>query len=116
MKLLTQAIIKTLPPLYSTKLVPLAEQIVRVKFFNPCGAGTWLVIEGSEEIADDGTRDWLFWGLAKLQCAEWGYFSLSELLTFRGPFGIGIERDLWFEPAPIGAIAEREGIERERLG
>ena len=27
---------------------------------------------------------------------EWGSFALDELEAYRGPFGIGIERDLYF--------------------
>ena len=30
-------------------------------------------------------------------CPEVGSFSLEELETFQGPFGLGIERDLYFE-------------------
>jgi hypothetical protein len=28
---------------------------------------------------------------------EWGYFSLDELESFTGQFGLGIERDLYFQ-------------------
>jgi hypothetical protein len=27
---------------------------------------------------------------------EWGYFSLDELESYKGQFGLGIERDLYF--------------------
>lgn len=60
-----------------------------VKFFNPCGAGTWLI----SEIDEDG--DTLF-GLCDLGmgCPELGYVSLSELKGIKLRFGLGIERDL----------------------
>jgi hypothetical protein len=63
-----------------------------VKFFNPCGAATWL----ATELDADG--DTLF-GLADLGfgCPELGSFSLSEIAGIRLPFGLGIERDLHFE-------------------
>ncbi len=63
-----------------------------VKFFNPCGAATWL----ATELDADG--DTLF-GLADLGfgCPELGSFSLSEIARVRLPFGLGIERDLHFE-------------------
>ncbi len=63
-----------------------------VKFFNPCGAATWL----ATELDADG--DTLF-GLADLGfgCPELGSFSLSEIAGLRLPFGLGIERDLHFE-------------------
>ena len=61
------------------------------KFFNPCGAATWL----ATELDEDG--DTLF-GLADLGfgCPELGSFSLSELESIRLPLGLGIERDLTF--------------------
>ena len=65
-----------------------------VKFFNPCGAATWLF----SELDPDG--DTLF-GLCDLGmgCPELGYASLSELAAVKvPPFGLGIERDLWFTP------------------
>jgi len=62
-----------------------------VKFFNPCGAATWL----ATELDADG--DTLF-GLADLGfgCPELGSFSLAELAGVRNRFGLGIERDLHF--------------------
>jgi len=62
-----------------------------VKFFNPLGAATWLA---TELYAD---RDTLF-GLADLGfgCPELGTFSLSEIVSVRLPFGLGIERDIGF--------------------
>ena len=65
---------------------------VIVKFFNPTGAGTWYVTEGQK--LEDG--DWEFYGLADIHESELGYFRLSELQSFRGRFGLGIERDLHF--------------------
>jgi hypothetical protein len=73
-----------------------------VKFFNPCGAGTWL----ATELYPDG--DTLF-GLADLGfgCPELGVFSLAELAGLRLPFGLAIERDLHFEGLfPLSAYAE----------
>lgn len=64
-----------------------------VKFFNPCGIGTWLVTEAEKQ--ENG--DWLFYGYVNLHESEWGYFSLSELESLRLPFGLKIERDLYFE-------------------
>ena len=64
-----------------------------VKLFNPCGAGTWLVTELDPEDTS------VAFGLADLGfgCPEAGSFSLKELEAFQGPFGLGIERDLYFE-------------------
>ena len=62
-----------------------------VKFFNPCGAATWLL----SELDEDG--DTLF-GLCDLGfgCAELGSASLSEIESVEVSFGLKIERDLHF--------------------
>ena len=78
-----------------------------VKFFDPSGAGTWLFADLDPE---DG--DTLF-GLADLGFGtpELGYTSLAEIAAIRGRFGLGIERDLYFEPKhslSIYAEAARE--------
>ena len=71
-----------------------------VRFFNPCGTGTWLFAELSE----DG--DTLF-GLCDLGEPELGYASLSEIASLRLRFGLGIERDLHFKPVqPLSVYAE----------
>lgn len=63
-----------------------------VKFFAPMGAATWL----ATELDADG--DTLF-GLADLGfgCPELGSFSLAEIAALRLPFGLAIERDLYFK-------------------
>ena len=68
-----------------------------IKLFNPLGAATWI----ATELDDDG--DTLF-GLADLGfgCPELGSFSLREIASVRLPLGLGIERDIIFEPlAPL---------------
>ncbi len=62
-----------------------------VKLFHPLSAATWL----ASELAEDG--DALF-GLADLGfgCPELGWFSLSEIEALRLPYGLRIERDLYF--------------------
>lgn len=72
-----------------------------VKFFNPIDIGTWL----ATELDADG--DTLF-GLAQLNdVPELGSFSLEELSSLRLPYGMHIERDIFFTGAlPISAYAE----------
>lgn len=98
MKLLTKEVTNKLPKLYSTENVPLSEKEVVCKFFNPCGAGTWYVIEGQEE---DG--DFIFFGLVDLHEKEFGYFSLNELLAIKLPFGLRIERDIHFSAKKVSS-------------
>ena len=94
MKLITKAIEKELlrHPLYSTD--GKENKKVIVKFFNPCGVGTWLVYEG--EKLENG--DWEFFGNVDLGYGyEMGYFRLSDLTSIRLPFGLKIERDMYFK-------------------
>lgn len=72
---------------------------VLVKYFNPCGAGTWLITEAEQQ--ENG--DWLLYGYCHLFEWEWGYVALSELESVRLPFGLGIERELY---ATGGVVAD----------
>ena len=86
---------------------PDSDPVPPLKLFNPAGAGTWLVTELDPDDPSIG------FGLADLGfgCPELGSFSLDELRSFQGPFGLGIERDLWFEgrwPISVYAAAARQ--------
>jgi len=60
-----------------------------VKFFNPCGAATWLLTELDPDEPD------IAFGLCDLgmQSPELGSVLISELESVHGPLGLGIERD-----------------------
>ena len=64
-----------------------------VKWFNTGGSGTWLVSELDPEYPDECA-----FGLADLGFGtpESGSIGLLELTEYRGPFGLGIERDIHF--------------------
>ena len=112
------------------------DPIVVTKFFNPTGAGTWyatelvylikrtdedgesetLEVEASkiDEFKDCEVVDMLFFGYVSIHgdfCDEWGYFELSELESVKcPPFGMGIERDLYFDPKPISKVCPKAVI------
>ena len=74
-----------------------------VKLFDPCGAATWLLTE------IDSYDETVAWGLCDLGQGEpeFGAVSLVELASYRGRFGLGIERDLYFRAqGPISAYIE----------
>ena len=76
------------------------DPLIIAKFFNPCGAGTWYATE-----YDFNTRT--FFGYVSIfgdWNDEWGSFSLGELESYRGPLGIGIERDLYFVEKPASQV------------
>jgi len=89
-KLLPCEIERKLPPLRSTDGKDPSEVKVPLKLFNPCGAGTWYVTEF-------GAEERLFFGFAEITDGELGYFALDELEGYRGPLGLGIERDVWWD-------------------
>lgn len=98
MKLLTDEIRHRLPPLYANEHEP--DPLVQVKFFTPWTGWTWYATEF------DG--DDTFFGLVEGLETELGYFSLSELESARGPGGLRIERDMYFEPTPLSQFTRRK--------
>jgi hypothetical protein len=92
-ELLPKDIQDQLPPLYSQDGKGW-DAIAQVKFFTPTSSWTWWATEYDPE-----TRT--FFGLVEGFERELGYFSLDELQEFRGPFGLGIERDLYWDPKPL---------------
>ena len=93
MNLLPNDIRKQLPKLYATERVPAADKIAVVKFFTPDTSWSWYVCEF------DGD-DTLFGFVIGLE-AEWGYISLAELQSVRGPLGLRVERDRYWRPKPM---------------
>ena len=95
-ELLSQELRQRLPALRSQETI--SDPIVHAKFFTPDSNWTWFVTEGSPE-----GDDFIFFGYVCGFEEEWGYFSLNELESVRGPLHLSIERDLFFRPAPIRA-------------
>lgn len=94
MKLLTEQIkekFRKTYPLYSQESTE--DPQVVVKYFNPIGLGTWYITEANEQ--EDG--DWLMFGLCCIDEAEFGYICLSQLESLQLPYGLSIERDLYFD-------------------
>ena len=89
MKLLTEEIIKALPPLYTTDNIQLEDKVVICKFFIPGTYWSWFVFEG--QVEED---DFCFFGMVHGHEKEMGYFYLFELNNVKNSLGISIERDL----------------------
>ncbi len=81
-----------LPALYATQNE--VDPIAHLKFFTPDSCWTWYCLE-----YDPQQR--LCFGLVVGHEREVGYFSLDELETVRGPLGLPIERDLYWEPTRL---------------
>lgn len=100
MKLLTKELVDKFAKVGRQEEVK--DPVVIAKFFNPAGAGTWYATEYDPE-------EKMFFGFVSIfgdWNDEWGSFSLVELENYRGKFGLGIERDLYFDPKPFSKILE----------
>ena len=71
--------------------------IIICKFFDPTGSWTWYATEYDPESNE-------FFGLVHGFENELGYFSLDELQSARGRFGLGIERDLHWTEATLAQV------------
>ena len=94
MKLMTQELRRTIPALYTTENE--LDPTIHAKFFTPDSNWTWYVLEFNGED--------IFFGLVVGLETELGYFSLSELKSVRGPLGLPIERDMYFESQSLSKV------------
>lgn len=102
MELLPKQLAASLPPLRGAEAEGL-DALARVKFFTPDAGWTWYA---SEYDGDD-----LFFGFVAGAEPELGYFALSELSQVRGEFGLPVERDRFFEAAPLREIMLAHGVQ-----
>ena len=99
MKLLTQELLKKLPPMYATDNDP--DPMVICKFFFPDFSWSWYIIEYDGEDT--------FFGFVDGDFPELGYFSRSELEQTRGKWGLPIERDRYFKPCRLSELRAKLG-------
>jgi hypothetical protein len=102
-QLMTGDIREQLPELYSNEEIGL-EALAPIKYFTPDSGWTWYA---SEFDGED-----LFFGLVIGFEIELGYFSLRELQQTRGPLGLKIERDLYYEPKSLRELQDQHRRER----
>ena len=98
MKLITEefeALFKDYP-LYSQESE--SDPKVIAKLFDPCGSAPWFLLEfdPKEKIA--------FSYVTGLAADEFGYSNLTELESIKGPIGIGIEQDLYFQQKQLSEL------------
>jgi hypothetical protein len=98
MKLMTKELEKSLP--FFDTVSGQDDPMVLVHYFNPIGAGHWFGIE-----YDKGTK--IFFGYVSIfgdHNDELGDFSLYELAELELPFGMHIERDLYWTAKPLSEV------------
>lgn len=98
MKLITKQIENQLAkyPIYSQDSKG-DEAVAVCKFF--LQGYTWYVLE-----ANKNGNDYEFFGIVDGEYKEYGYFTLSELQSLRGRWGLTVERDMYFKPTQVKDI------------
>ncbi|MBN8643470.1 MAG: DUF2958 domain-containing protein [Flavobacteriales bacterium] len=82
------------------------DPIIVAKFFNPCGSATWYATEYDKE------NKICFGYVTGMAFDEWGTFSIEELESIKLPFGLGIERDIYFKETRFKEIIKEQDLER----
>ncbi len=75
------------------------DQLIVAKFFDP--QGSWSLMNSDPDDPD------YCWGIVDGFEVEMGSFSLSEFESFRGRFGLPLERDLHFKPITARELWEK---------
>ncbi len=104
MDLLPGELRAALPKLYANESLGM-KATAPIKYFTPTSNWTWYPTEF------DGVDT--FFGLVSGFDVEVGYFSLSELESVRGAFGLPVERDLYYSPkslADLKTIHQQGGV------
>ncbi len=104
MELLPSQIRAQIPLLYATEHD--TDPIVQCKLFCPWNRWTWFVTEFDTE---DTLFCWVYGDEP-----EWGYTSLLELESIQGPYGLRIERDLYFKPCRMSEAQQQVSSRFER--
>ena len=95
MELIPKELISSIPKLYETE--EQTDPIAYIKLF--LENWTWFITEISID------KNICFGYVISPFCSgELGYFSLEEIKSIRGSFGIGVERDLSFKPTKLSII------------
>ena len=98
MKLITKELEKALPKIGAQEGRG-ENAVVYAKFFAPWSSWTWYALEYDKE-------EKVCFGLVAGFEVEFGYFSIEALEKVKGPMGLRIERDLYFEPVKLKALRE----------
>ena len=100
-ELMPAEIAAALPALYATEHEP--DPLCHVKLFTPDANYTLWATEF------DPNQRLLFGYVRNGSDGELGYVSLDELESVRGPFGLPLERDLYFTPTRLSEVQKAAG-------
>lgn len=101
--MITKEIAENTPVCGTNAELPMEEQTVTAKFFNPVGNYTWYMTEMDKD------QDMAFGFVQSYMCpdGEFGAFSIKELQAIQLPFEMYIERDRHFEPMNLKELYDK---------
>lgn len=102
MKLITPEFIETMKDYPLGSQEDEANPLIVAKFFDPCGSGTWYILEYDPE------ENLAFGFVTGLKNDELGFIELKEIESIVRPGGLTIERDLYWKPKPLSEIKGAE--------
>jgi hypothetical protein len=102
MDLIPRELEAILPPFLGQE--QLADPIAFIKLFDPSSRYTFFVLEAQREPDGDLNLFGFYRSPLGPDDDKFGYTSLRDLETFRGPSGLGIERDLHFPQTPASRL------------
>lgn len=101
-KLITKELERSLPRIGAVEHE--RDPLIRAKLFTPDSNFNWYLLEYDprtreafayvERVYQDGAE------------GELGYVSIDELEGIRGPYGLGVERDVYFRPVRLSEIRD----------
>lgn len=103
MKLITKKVAKSLPALNATEQTPNEQKIVKAKLFCHWNNWAWYLLEYDP-------NEHRAFALVVGYEAEFGYVPIDELEKIKGPGGLGIEREIHFEPITLGELNEKQKL------
>ena len=95
MKLITEEFLETMKPYPYYSQSEIKDPFIPVKFFNPVGSQSWFIYEYDSETKI------AFCYVTGMGFDELGTVSLEEMEAIKLPFGLTIERDLYFKPCRL---------------
>lgn len=103
--LMPDSLSRQLPKLYATEKQLIGDRTAYARYFFPMGAYTAYLLEYNP-------KERLGFGTVTMGYGwELGYLSLDEMAEVK-VYGLGIERDLYFDPTPLHEISELEELVR----
>lgn len=106
MQLLTAQLLRRFAQVGSQEGKPEGDVIVVAKYFTPDGGFTFYATEYDPELRE-------FFGLVECLAIEFASVPLVQLERMRGPYGVAIERDLYWKEQSLREVRAEAQAKRD---